>query len=60
MADDAIRPRCAASTCPAGWTMLRRAATLADVGNAAVLGASDLARSVTATQLNITCGAMVD
>ncbi|MGP8001811.1 MAG: SDR family NAD(P)-dependent oxidoreductase [Streptosporangiaceae bacterium] len=41
-------------------TMLRRAATLADVGNAAVLAASELARSMTATQLNITCGAMVD
>ena len=41
-------------------TMLGRAATLEDVGNAAVLAASDLARTVTATELNITCGAVVD
>ncbi|MGP8001814.1 MAG: hypothetical protein ACLPKI_31490 [Streptosporangiaceae bacterium] len=41
-------------------TMLRRAATLGDVGNAAVLAASELARSMTATELNITCGAVVD
>lgn len=41
-------------------TMLRRAATLADVGNAAVLAASDLARTITATALNITCGTYVD
>jgi 3-oxoacyl-[acyl-carrier protein] reductase len=41
-------------------TMLGRVATLADVGNAAVLAASDLARTVTATELNITCGAEVD
>jgi 3-oxoacyl-[acyl-carrier protein] reductase len=41
-------------------TMLKRAATLDDVGNAAVFAASDWARSVTATALNITCGAEVD
>jgi 3-oxoacyl-[acyl-carrier protein] reductase len=41
-------------------TMLGRAATLEDVGAAAVLAASDLARSITATELNITCGAVVD
>lgn len=43
-----------------GRTMLGRAATLDDVGNAAVLAASDLARTMTATALNITCGAEVD
>jgi NAD(P)-dependent dehydrogenase (short-subunit alcohol dehydrogenase family) len=37
-------------------TLLRRAATLADVGNAAVFAASDWARTMTATSLNITCG----
>jgi 3-oxoacyl-[acyl-carrier protein] reductase len=41
-------------------TMLKRAATLDDVANAAVFAASDWARSVTATALNITCGAEVD
>lgn len=41
-------------------TMLGRAATLEDVGNAAVFAASDWARSMTATTLNITCGAEVD
>jgi NAD(P)-dependent dehydrogenase (short-subunit alcohol dehydrogenase family) len=41
-------------------TMLNRAATLADVGNVAVFAASDLARSITGTKLNTTCGAEVD
>lgn len=41
-------------------TMLKRAATLEDVGNVAVFAASDMARSMTATALNISCGALVD
>jgi 3-oxoacyl-[acyl-carrier protein] reductase len=41
-------------------TMLKRAATLGDVGNVAAFAASDLARTMTATALNITCGAIVD
>ncbi len=41
-------------------TMLKRAATLDDVGNVAAFAASDLARTMTATALNITCGAVVD
>lgn len=41
-------------------TMLGRAATLEDVGNAAAFAASDYARTMTATALNITCGATVD
>ena len=40
--------------------MLGRAATLADVGNVAAFAASDHARSMTATALNITCGSVVD
>jgi enoyl-[acyl-carrier-protein] reductase (NADH) len=40
--------------------MLKRAATLDDVANAAVFAASDLARAITASALNITCGAVVD
>ncbi len=43
-----------------GRTMLRRAATFDDVGNIAVLAASDLARSMTGTKLNMTCGSVVD
>jgi NAD(P)-dependent dehydrogenase (short-subunit alcohol dehydrogenase family) len=41
-------------------TLLGRAASLADVANAAVFGASDLARSMTGTKLNITAGASFD
>ena len=41
-------------------TMLKRTATFADVGNVAVFAASDLAASMTATSLNITCGAVSD
>lgn len=43
-----------------GKTMLNRAATLDDVGNAAVFAASDWARTMTATALNITCGSKAD
>ena len=41
-------------------TLLNRAATLADVGNVAVFVASDLARTMTSTEINISCGAIVD
>jgi NAD(P)-dependent dehydrogenase (short-subunit alcohol dehydrogenase family) len=44
----------------AGRTMLGRAATLADVGNVAAFAASDYARSITATQINMTGGSYVD
>jgi NAD(P)-dependent dehydrogenase (short-subunit alcohol dehydrogenase family) len=40
-------------------TMLGRAATLADVGNVAAFAASDHARAITASALNITCGTVV-
>jgi 3-oxoacyl-[acyl-carrier protein] reductase len=43
-----------------GRTMLKRAATLDDVGNVAAFAASDHARTMPATALNITCGAEVD
>jgi NAD(P)-dependent dehydrogenase (short-subunit alcohol dehydrogenase family) len=43
-----------------GRSLMGRTATLDDVGNAAVFAASDWARTVTATQLNITCGSEVD
>jgi 3-oxoacyl-[acyl-carrier protein] reductase len=41
-------------------TMVGRAATLEDVGNVAAFAASDHARTMTATALNISCGAIVD
>jgi 3-oxoacyl-[acyl-carrier protein] reductase len=41
-----------------GRTMLRRAATLEDVGNVAAFAASEMARSVTASAINITCGSV--
>jgi NAD(P)-dependent dehydrogenase (short-subunit alcohol dehydrogenase family) len=43
----------------AGGTMLNRAATLDDVGNVAVFAASDWARTITASALNITGGSVV-
>lgn len=41
-------------------TLLNRAATLADVGNVAAFAASDQARTITSTEVNISCGAIVD
>lgn len=40
--------------------LLNRTATLADVGNVAAFVASDLARTMTSTEINISCGAIVD
>ncbi|WNG47338.1 SDR family oxidoreductase [Archangium minus] len=41
-------------------TLLKRAARLADVGNVAAFVASDLARTLTSTEVNISAGAIVD
>jgi 3-oxoacyl-[acyl-carrier protein] reductase len=41
-------------------TMLKRSATSADVADVAVFAASDRAASMTATALNLSCGAIVD
>ena len=41
-------------------TLLKRTATLADVGTVAAFVASDQARTLTATHVNISCGALVD
>jgi 3-oxoacyl-[acyl-carrier protein] reductase len=43
-----------------GQTMLNRAATLEDVGNAAAFAASNWAKAMTAATLNISAGALVD
>ncbi|WP_394359627.1 SDR family NAD(P)-dependent oxidoreductase [Amycolatopsis sp. SB7-3] len=51
--DDAIRDMVEA-------TMLKRTASLEDVARVAAFAASDHARSMTATALNISCGTMVD
>jgi enoyl-[acyl-carrier-protein] reductase (NADH) len=44
----------------AGTSMLKRVETLEDVGNVAAFTASDLARTMTATSINITCGRVAD
>jgi 3-oxoacyl-[acyl-carrier protein] reductase len=41
-------------------TMLGRAATLEDVGNAAAFAACDRARTMTAATVNISCGTLID
>lgn len=41
-------------------TLLNRTATLADVGDVAAFVASDRARTMTATEVNISCGALMD
>ena len=43
-----------------GQTLLGRAATLEDVGNAAAFAASDWARAMTAAIVNVSCGALID
>jgi 3-oxoacyl-[acyl-carrier protein] reductase len=40
-------------------TLLGRGATLEDVGNVAAFVASDMARTITASAINITCGAII-
>ena len=40
--------------------LLNWTATLADVGNVAAFVASDQARTMTATEVNISCGAIMD
>jgi enoyl-[acyl-carrier-protein] reductase (NADH) len=41
-------------------TLLGRAATLEDVGNAAAFAASDRARAMTAATINVSAGALLD
>src|SRR3712207_9563184 len=41
-------------------SMLKRVETLEDVGNVAAFAASDLARTIPATAINITCGRVAD
>ncbi len=41
-------------------SLLKRAAQLSDVGNVAAFVASEQARSMTASTVNISCGALMD
>jgi NAD(P)-dependent dehydrogenase (short-subunit alcohol dehydrogenase family) len=43
-----------------GQTLTGRAASLDDVGNVAVFAASDWARTITGSAINMTCGAVLD
>jgi 3-oxoacyl-[acyl-carrier protein] reductase len=43
-----------------GQSLLGRAATLEEVGNAAVFAASDWAKSMTAATINVSCGSLID
>ncbi len=58
--DEAVPGRDAIVTSIVQGTLLKRAATLADVGNVAAFLASDQARAMTSTVVNISCGALVD
>jgi NAD(P)-dependent dehydrogenase (short-subunit alcohol dehydrogenase family) len=57
-ADDAAREAITQSIVEG--TLLKRAATLADVGNVAAWAASDQARMITSTEINISGGSIVD
>lgn len=57
---DGVAEKDAITVSIAQSTLLGRVATLADVGNVAAFVASDLARTLTATEVNISCGALID
>jgi len=56
--NDALRAEITTAT--EQGSLLKRAATLEDVGNVAAFVVSDLARTMTSTEVNISCGAIVD
>jgi 3-oxoacyl-[acyl-carrier protein] reductase len=56
---DTVEAKPAIAEMTEAQTMLGRAATLEDVGNVAAFAASDHARTMTASALNITCGTEV-
>jgi 3-oxoacyl-[acyl-carrier protein] reductase len=58
--DDSFAEKEAITASITQGALLGRAATLADVGNVAAFVASDLARTITATEINISCGAIVE
>jgi 3-oxoacyl-[acyl-carrier protein] reductase len=58
--DDSFASKKEIATSIEQGTLLKRAATLADVGNVAAFVASDLARTLTATEVNISCGALME
>ncbi|HYF63272.1 MAG TPA: SDR family oxidoreductase [Herpetosiphonaceae bacterium] len=58
--DDGVAEKARISASITEGTLLKRAATLADVGNVAAFVASDLARTITSSEVNISCGGIVD
>jgi 3-oxoacyl-[acyl-carrier protein] reductase len=58
--DESFAPREEITASIVKETQLKRAATLEDVGNVAAFVVSDLARTITSTEVNISCGALVD
>lgn len=58
--DESVPERDAIAASIEQGTLLKRAATLADVGDVAAFVASDRARTITSTEVNISCGALVD
>ncbi|TYB52949.1 SDR family oxidoreductase [Nonomuraea sp. PA05] len=57
---EGFAPRDEIAAAIAEATLLKRAATLADVGNVAAFAASDLAAAMTSATLNLSCGTIVD
>lgn len=57
---DSVAEKETIATSIAQQTLLGQAATLADVGHVAAFLASDHARTITATEVNISCGALMD
>jgi 3-oxoacyl-[acyl-carrier protein] reductase len=58
--EDGFPGRAAITASIVEGTLLKRAATLADVGNVAAFLASEQAASLTGTVVNISCGALLD
>ena len=58
--EDGFPGRAAIAASIVEGTLLKRAATLADVGNVAAFLASEQAASLTGTVVNISCGALLD
>jgi NAD(P)-dependent dehydrogenase (short-subunit alcohol dehydrogenase family) len=57
---DSVENRSSIAEMIEAQTLIGRAATLDDVGNAAVFAASDWGRTLTGAILNISCGALID
>ena len=58
--DESVTSRAEITAAIEQSTLLKRAAQLSDVGNVAAFVASDQARTMTASTVNISCGALMD